>query len=69
MEADKVVLCHKALRAQEFSIHEVATLIGTLASTFPGVESLVLCSIDTWNGTKNWHTSLEVFHCKHVSVC
>ncbi|XP_068739556.1 uncharacterized protein [Montipora capricornis] len=38
-KADKiVVLCRKALRAQELSIREVASLIGTLVSTFPGVE-------------------------------
>ena len=38
-KADKiVVLCRKALRARELSIREVASLIGTLVSTFPGVE-------------------------------
>ena len=38
-KADKiVVLCQKALRARELSIREVASLIGTLVSTFPGVE-------------------------------
>ena len=56
-------MCHKTLRSQEFPIHEVATLIGTLASTFPGVKfgPLLYSCIDTWNGTKNWHTSLNVF--------
>ena len=33
-----VVLCRKALRARELSICEVTSLIGTLVSTFPGVE-------------------------------
>ena len=38
-KADKIViLCRKALRARELSIRAVATLIGTLVSTFPGVE-------------------------------
>ena len=38
-KADKiVVLCRKALRARELSICEVTSLIGTLVSTFPGVE-------------------------------
>ena len=37
--ADKVVvLCQKAVRAQEFSIREIASLIGTLVSTYPWVE-------------------------------
>jgi hypothetical protein len=31
-------MCHKYLKAKEFTIREVASLIGTLVSMFPGVE-------------------------------
>lgn len=70
-KADKiVVLCQKALRARELSIREVASLIGTLVSTFPGVECgpLYYRHLE-WDKDLALKSALGDFRCQHVSVC